>query len=443
MINFERFILNFFATFDLFVCRKYVFGDTAFTRLRKMSQKDYTKYILTQFGCNGYTESIRFFTKNLNRKFETISPQAIGKQRMFLKPKLYKDMTNFFIDKLYGEFKGFSKFKGYIICACDGSIFSLPINKITRKEFDVPDDSIFEIHRARSRVSCIMDVNSKFILSSKIVERSIDEITLALNHLKELKTRFDITKFITIYDRGYVSLELMLNTEEMGSKYLIRLKKNSFIKQKKYITDGDGIIKVNWTNTRLNRIRDEKLRKKAKDNKFLEIRIVEVKLKSGEIELLATNLTKEEFTKDELKQLYGQRWEIETGFKKLKTLVRIEEFTGNRRIIIEQDFYAHIFIYNLANAIKNDGQNRITRKPRKKENQMIYQPNFSKIVGNIYLYFPFLLGENLSKMGLTLDFLINQASKELVQININKPKCDIRNESDITNKFPGNTRRSH
>lgn len=78
-----------------------------------------------------------------------------------------------------------------------------------------------------------MDVNSKFILSSKIVERSIDEITLALNHLKELKTRFDITKFITIYDRGYVSLELMLNTEEMGSKYLIRLKKNSFIKQKK------------------------------------------------------------------------------------------------------------------------------------------------------------------------------------------------------------------
>lgn len=443
MINFERFILNFFATFDLFISKKYVFGDTAFTRIRKMSQKDYTKYILTQFGCNGYTESIRFFTKNLNKKFETISPQAIGKQRMFLKPKLYKDMTNFFIDKLYGEFKGFSKFKGYIICACDGSIFSLPINKTTRKEFDVPDDSIFEIHRVRSRVSCIMDVNSKFILSSKIVERSIDEITLALNHLKELKTRFDITKFITIYDRGYVSLELMLNTEEMGSKYLIRLKKNSFIKQKKYITDGDGIIQVNWTNTRLNRIRDEKLRKKAKDNKFLEIRIVEIKLKNGEIELLATNLTKEEFTKEELKQLYGQRWEIETGFKKLKTLVRIEEFTGNRRIIIEQDFYAHIFIYNLANAIKNDGQNRITRKPRKKEDQIIYQPNFSKIVGNIYLYFPFLLGQDLSKMGLTLDFLINQASKELVQINTNKPKCDIRKESDITNKFPGNTRRSH
>lgn len=443
MINFERFILNFFATFELFVSRKYVFGDKAFTRVRKMSQKDYTKYILTQFGCNGYTESIRFFTKSLNRKFETITSQAIGKQRMFLKPELYKDLTDSFIDKLYGEFKGFSKFKGYVVCACDGSIFSLPITKTTRKEFDVPDDSIFEVHRVRSRVSCIMDVNSKFILTSKIVERSVDEITLALDHLKELNKRFNIRKFITIYDRGYVSLELMLNTEEIGSKYLIRLKKNSFINQRKYIRGDDEIIKINWIKSRLNGIRDEKLRKKAKENKFLEIRIVKVKLKTGEIELLATNLTKEEFTTEELKELYNQRWEIETGFKKLKSLVRIEEFTGNRRIIIEQDFYAHIFIYNLANAIKNDGQNKITRKPRNKEDQMIYQPNFSKIVGNIYLYFPDLLGENSSKTKITLEFLINQASKELVQKNMNKTKCDIRKESDITNKHPGNTRRSH
>ena len=327
-----------------------------------------------------------------------------------------------------------------MVCACDGSIFSLPITKTTRKEFDVPDDSIFEVHRVRSRVSCIMDVNSKFILTSKIVERSVDEITLVLDHLKELNNRFNIRKFITIYDRGYVSLELMLNTEEMGSKYLIRLKKNSFINQRKYIRGYDGIIQVNWINSRLNGIRDEKLQEKAKENKFIEIRIVKVKLKTGEIEYLATNLTKEEFTTEEL---YNQRWEIETGFKKLKSLVRIEEFTGNRRIIIEQDFYAHIFIYNLANAIKNDGQNKITRKPRNKEDQMIYQPNFSKIVGNIYLYFPYLLCENTSKTKITLEFLINQASKELVQKNVNKTQCDIRKEPDITNKYPGNTRRSH
>ena len=37
--------------------------------------------------------------------------------------KLFIDMSECFIDKLYSKYKGFSKFKGYIICACDGSIF--------------------------------------------------------------------------------------------------------------------------------------------------------------------------------------------------------------------------------------------------------------------------------------------------------------------------------
>ncbi len=63
---------------------------------------------------------------------------------MFLKPEFYKNLADSFIDKLYAEFKGFSKFRGYVICACDGIIFSLPITKTTRKEFDVPNDSIFK-----------------------------------------------------------------------------------------------------------------------------------------------------------------------------------------------------------------------------------------------------------------------------------------------------------
>ena len=37
----------------------------------------------------------------------------------------------------------------------------------------------------------------------------------------------------------------------MGSKYLIRLKKNSFINQRKYIRGDDETIQVNWINSRL------------------------------------------------------------------------------------------------------------------------------------------------------------------------------------------------
>ena len=54
-----------------------------------------------------------------------------------------------------------------------------------------------------------------------------------------------------------------------------------------------------------------------------------VELKNGTIETLATNLTNEEFNSDELKLLYGKRWTIETGFDKT------EKFGSNRRVFPE------------------------------------------------------------------------------------------------------------
>ena len=84
------------------------------------------------------------------------------------------------------------------------------------------------------------------------------------------------------------------------------------------------------------------------------------------IEILATNLTPEEFSSDELNELYAKRWTVETGFDRLKNLIEIEEFSGNRRIIIEQDFYDHVFIYNLTIVLKFESEQIITRKPREK-----------------------------------------------------------------------------
>ena len=106
----------------------------------------------------------------------------------------------------------------------------------------------------------------------------------------------------------------------------------------------------------------------------LKIRIVKVKLKNGDVEILATNLSSDEFSSEELKELYAKRWEIETGYDRLKNLIRIEDFSGRRRRLIEQDFYANIFLYNLANTIKIDANKRIMRQPRKRKYNYKYIP---------------------------------------------------------------------
>lgn len=80
-------------------------------------------------------------------------------------------------------------------------------------------------------MSCFLDINSKHILTVKIVETTVNEIDLAIEHLENLKERFDIEKMITIYNRGYPSIELMVKTINLNSKFLNKIapKKNVFL----------------------------------------------------------------------------------------------------------------------------------------------------------------------------------------------------------------------
>ena len=84
MYSFDRFVKEFFRLFDGFTSKKYVTDENRFIRDRKMNQKEYTAFILSQRSCTGYIETIRFFTIMMKKDFKTISSQAIGKQRMHL-----------------------------------------------------------------------------------------------------------------------------------------------------------------------------------------------------------------------------------------------------------------------------------------------------------------------------------------------------------------------
>ena len=443
MYSFDRFIKNFFRFFECFISKRYITEDNRFIRDRKMTQKEYTAFILSQRSCTSYIETIRFFTIWLKNDFKTISSQGIGKQRMFIDPKVFIDMYECFIDELYSKFSGFSKFQGYIIGACDGSIVDLPNVTLTREEFPVDDENLLKEKRIRARVSCILDVHSKHILTAKIVETTVNEIDLAIEHLENLRQRLDITKLITIYDRGYPSIELMTKIIDLNSKFLIRLPKNVFIHQIKQMKSNDEIIQINMINSRLNNFDDENLKEKARKMGRLEIRIALVDIGKDEPEILATNLTPEEFTTEDLKELYKKRWTVETGFDRLKNLIEIEDFSGIRRPIIEQDFYAHLFVYNLAMTIKNHAENNITRTPRNKEEKIIYQSNFAKITGNIYLFFFDIIFGSQTKKEQIIDFITKEASKELTQYKENQYENKERKAPDVNNKHPGNKKKTH
>ena len=468
MILLEKTVKTFLATMSCFFFGSYIIDKHKhFIRNRKMSYKDCVKFIFWNKGRNNDIELTEFFKVFKGKKYETISHQAIGKQRIYIKPELFINIYKKFIDQIYKEHKHLSEIKGYIVAACDSSIFDLPNVTLTRIDFNIKDHDAFGKHRIRARVSGILDVNSKFILTTKIVEKSVKETTLAIQHLNDLKKRLDITKFITIYDRGYTSIELMLFTEKLNSKFIIRLTKNAFKKKRRQIKSNDKIIEINLTNSIIKEFDNEEAKEIAKKMGRYKFRIVEITLENGTKEILATNLSPEEFNIEELKELYGQRWSIETGFKKLKSQVMIERFSGHRRIIIEQDFYASIFIYNLATAIQWDGEKQMKVKKRNPDMEFIRKANFASIVGIIYIYMEDILSFDSETVNQVMDFLIHQAKCLYHQKNINTLQMQrmlkiiddfilqfkwgdewedykpARTAEDPTNDHPGNPKPTH
>ena len=58
----------------------------------------------------------------------------------------------------------------------------------------------------------------------------------------------------------------------------------------------------------------------------LNLRIVKIKLSETTTEVLFTNLSKEEFSADDLKRLYHMRWGIETAFDQLNMRLALHLF---------------------------------------------------------------------------------------------------------------------
>ena len=102
-----------------------------------------------------------------------------------------------------------------------------------------------------------------------------------------------------------------------------------------------------------------------------------------------------------------------------KKKLYIEKFSGRRRIIIEQDFYSHIFLLNLLIGIKHDAELKITRKPKETAKYAYqYHSNINTHIGEIKDQLPKLITDNQEEIQKTIKEIMEIGSKELVATKI-------------------------
>ena len=89
------------------------------------------------------------------------------------------------------------------------------------------------------------------------------------------------------------------------------------------------------------------------EDEYLKLRLLTIELDNGQKEFLLTNLFDKRFDLDDFKELYRLRWGIETNYNTLKNRLNIENYTGKRRITIEQDIYSQFLRYNIFQYYEN------------------------------------------------------------------------------------------
>ena len=114
----------------------------------------------------------------------------------------------------------------------------------------------------------------------------------------------------------------------------------------------------------------------------IEFRVVRFKLNNDHYECIITNLSEEEFTVEEIKELYNKRWGIETSFRELKYAVGLNSFHSKRRDFIKQEIFLRILFYNFSERII-----RIIKPINNKKNRKYgYQVNFTRAFHIIKAY---------------------------------------------------------
>ena len=431
------------------ISKKYYVDENSFLYTKKLTAENTAGIILNNNGTNINSQARHFIKRINNNWFTTVSGSAFCQRRQQLCSELFKDENYKLIHRVYKELNHLHKYKGKTLLAADTSIITLSNHTTTKEKFGYKSKIDAKNIIPRARISCITDTLTNMIVSADINVEASSEPKMAINQINELKNIIDLPNSILMGDRGYDSIEMMINIIEHKSYFIIRLKDSTFKKERKNITKDDEYIWINMTKQRLKNVDNNEIKEKYQKEGRIKLRIVRVPLKTDEQdenddtpkeEYLITNLPKEIAPYEDFKELYNHRWSVETEFDRLKNIQEIENFSGRKEICIKQDFYAKILTYNMTMALKQDGERYMTRKISK-NNKRRYQINTSTALSLFKDILIVLLRQTEEFRQSLLEFCTFEMIQDLSSSLIDPPSTE-RIVKDITNKFPGNIKRA-
>ena len=387
---------------------KYKEKPTDFTRKRKIGFKGVLVSVLINLKRSLAIEVDHFIKKLDVEDTLEYTKQAYSNARQNLKPEAFIDLNEIVLEETYQD--NFKTYKNYRVIAVDGSTVQLPNTKEMRQRYGVFSEETANYPAARMCLA--YDVLNEIILAGKLFEYNKSEHTAAMELLPTIYPSNFCDLFI--FDRGFPSVRFILLLNSLGKKYIFRVKK-TFLKEIRdfvHSCHDDEIISVNMSKHRINQNKIKDVEGPVNFN----LRCARIKLET-EDEILVTNLDPTEADLKELKEIYNMRWGIETKYNLLKNGLELENFTGDTDRAVQQDFYASIYISNLASIMLADAQEEYDKKHQNSQKKHEYKINQRMAIA--YLkedLLHVLLQDDLQKAMKLYEKFVKKLSKHVVPI---------------------------
>ena len=290
---------------------------------------------------------------------ESFSKSAFVQARKKIKPEVFCYLNEKIVEEFYTDNSGIkTKFNGLRVLAMDGSRLTLPFTKELEGIYgQTKNQSNTYIVQAKACV--LYDLLNKICLSGVLSSIDTDERTQA-------KLLFEYCKpnDLIIYDRGYPSFELIYEHYQKNLNFLMRMPLDFSQVVKDFVSRGKHSQIVEIMPGQKKSFENKPYTKTA----VLSVRLLRIVLPSGGVEVLATSLLdSKQYGNDIFKELYFERWKIETYYDELKNKLKVEEFSGYSNQSILQDFYSTLFVSNIQTLIQSELNEELEKEQKGKK----------------------------------------------------------------------------
>jgi hypothetical protein len=251
------------------------------------------------------------------------------------------------------------RWRGHRLLSVDSSLLRLPSHARVGQAFGWVQcaNHCGPLERyPQGRVSVLYDVLNQVGLEARLVSSTVAETELAHQHLGAVQPGD-----VLLNDRGFTGYGWLVAVRTAGAHFVSRCSRGSFAAvQQLFARNEAGVSEVVrlWA--------PKQLQAECRQRNWpleLTVRLVTVRLASGELEVLATSLLDEAaYPTQVFGPVYWQRWGQETYYGRLKGRLDLEHCSGQTVEAVEQDFAATVLLSNVESVVMGAAQAQLAQR---------------------------------------------------------------------------------